>query len=182
MSLEELGVHRFLEQFTPLIHRTLQRLSIYPQNMDYEDYYQELQIKLMDILRRFKIDSADLEEVNAKFTAFAGRGLYWHGLDLVRSKKNQSLASFEPDQIERLEDEESREEQQMERKLSTEDFFRLAKKRLSEKDFQLLLQFASGNYRMQDLADEYGVARDTIYQWKNKIQIRLADLKDCLMD
>lgn len=180
MNLDFEASSIFLKDYTPLIHKVLQQLNIPQNHMDYEDYFQELQIKLIEILQNFKNDSADLEEKNAKFVAYAGRGLYWHGLDLLGKKTNLPFDTVDNDYIDWLANHELADSTSFESNLSTEDFFHLAKKRLSEKEYLLLIQLAEGQHTMQELADEYGVARDTIYQWKHKIQNRLEGIKDCL--
>ena len=182
MNANNEGITNFLKQFTPLVHKSLQRLNIRPQHMDYEDYYQELQIKLLDILEKFKCDTTDPEEKNCKFTAYAGQGLYWHGVDLLRKKNNHSLGTIESDKIQWLVDQESSDSESLESALHTNDFFRLAKKRLSIEDFTLLLELAEGKYTMDELAKKHGVVRATIYQRKEKIQTRLEDIKSCLID
>lgn len=182
MDMEPEGTSNFLKTFKPLIHKVLNQLNIRQSHMNYEDYYQELQIKLIDILKFFKNDSLDLDEKNCKFVAYAKQGLYWEGLDLLRKDNRRPKKASGSRPIEWLEDRKAVNFDSFDLNLYTEDFFRLAKKRLSSKDFLLLLQLADGQYTMQELADEYGVVRDTIYQWKNRIQERLEDIKDCLKD
>lgn len=182
MTSNNEGTINFLKKFKPLIHKCLQQMNIPPQHMDYEDYYQELQIKLLDILAKFKSDTSDVEEKNNKFTAYAGRGLYWHGVDLLRKKQNHSLETTESDKIEYLRNQESSESDDLETDLYTDDFFRLAKKRLSPEDFTLLIQLAEGKHTMSELAEKHGIVRATVYQRKERIQNRLADIKDCLKD
>ena len=182
MNADNEGLTNFLKQFTPLVHKSLQRLNIRPQHMDYEDYFQELQIKLLEILQNFKIESTDREAVNAMFTAYAGKGLYWHGLDLLRKKNNHSLGTIESEKIQWLVDQESSDSESLEFDLHTNDFFRLAKKRLSTENYTLLLELAEGKYTMDELARKHGVVRATIYQRKDKIQARLEDIKSCLID
>lgn len=150
--------------------------------MDYEDYYQELQIKLLDILEKFKSDTSDSDEKNCKFTAYAGRGLYWHGVDLLRKKKNHSLETTESEKIQWLADQDLIECESIDSNLYTDDFFRLAKRRLSPEDFTLLIQLAEGKHTMSELAEKHGIVRATVYQRKERIQNRLADIKDCLKD
>ncbi|MDN6161565.1 MAG: hypothetical protein L0I79_02225 [Atopostipes sp.] len=176
------GIPAFLTQFKPLIHKTLNRLNIFSNNMDYEDYYQELQIKLIDILKLFQNDSVDLEEKNAKFLAYAGQGLYWHGLDLIRNKEGNSLGTIESNSLEYLVDGQFSSDSVSERSLNIKEFFDLAEKRLSKKDFDFLLQLAEGRQTMEELAKDYGVTRATLYQWKKRIKFRLVDIKDCLTD
>lgn len=180
--MEADGITIFLKTFKPLIHKVLNQLNIHQNHIDYEDYYQELQIKLIEILRNFKNDSTDIEEKNCKFIAYASKGLYWEGLDLLKKKSKEPEKIGESRPIEWLSDREAVNFDSFNLNLYTEDFFRLAKKRLDSKDFLLLLQLADGQYTMQELADEYGVVRDTIYQWKNRIKLRLEDIKDCLKD
>lgn len=176
------GMTSFFKQFKPLLHKTLNRLSIFSNNMDYEDYYQELQIKLVDILKHFQNDSVDLEEKNSKFVAYAGQGLYWHGLDLIRNKEGNSLGTIESKSLEYLVDGQLFSNSITEGSLNIREFFDLAKKRLSSKDFDFLLQLADGQQTMEELAKDYGVTRATLYQWKKRITFRLVDIKDCLTD
>lgn len=182
MDMESEGTNNFLKTFEPLIHKVLNQLNIRQNHMNYEDYYQELQIKLVDILKVFKNDSVDLDEKNCKFIAYARQGLYWEGLDLLRKSNREAKKIGESRPIEWLEDRNAVNFNSFNLNIYTEDFFRLAKRRLSSKDFLLLLQLADGQYTMQELADEYGVVRDTIYEWKNRIRDRLKDIKDCLED
>lgn len=174
------GISSFLKQFKPLIHKSLNRLSIYSNNMDYEDYYQELQMKLMEILKVFKNDSLDLEEKNAKFIAYAGQGLYWHGLDLIKNRRSNSLKTMEATSLEYLVDGEKFADFYSEKSLEMEEFFHLAEKRLSLTDFDFLVQLADGQRSMEELARQYGVSRTTLYQWKKRIKFRLEAIKDCL--
>lgn len=182
MDLENEGISNFLKQFTPLIHKSVQGLNIRPYHMDYDDYYQELQIKLLEILKNFKNDTSDPEEKKCKFVAYASQGLYWHGVDLLRKKNNHSLGTMESETMQWLVDQELSDCDSLESDLSTDEFFRLAKKRLSTEDFSLLLELAEGKHTMDELAKKHGVVRATIYQRKERIQTRLADIKDCLMD
>src|SRR5699024_8270298 len=75
-----------LKQFKPLIHKTMNRMKIFQNHMDYDDFIQELQIQLIEILHRFDGDPLASDEDRFKFTAYASNGLYWHGLNLL--KKN----------------------------------------------------------------------------------------------
>lgn len=176
------GVEIFLKQFRPLIYKTLSRLNIFSRQMDYEDYFQELQIKLIDLLAHFKNDSGDWEEMNAKFIAYAGQGLYWYGLDLIRNKSKNSLKTMEASSLEIVLDGDYQSIDDLESSLFTEDFLRLAKRRLSVRDFDFLLRLIKSQSTMQELADDYGVARDTLYQWKKRLRMRLVDIKDCIQD
>lgn len=176
------GATCFLKQFQLLIHKVLHRLNMHQGQMDYEDYYQELQIKLIDILKGFENDSPDLEEKNAKFTAYASQGLYWHGLDLLRNKNKNSFLTTESASFDYMLDGDTQSVDSLKSTLNTEDFFRLAKKRLSEKDYIFLLQIAHGQQTMEELAVDYGVAKDTVYQWKNRLKERLDGIKDCIID
>ena len=47
MELVSMDINQLLIEFKPLIHKTLQRLNIYFSHMDYDDFFQELQLKLV---------------------------------------------------------------------------------------------------------------------------------------
>lgn len=176
------GTIYFLKQFEPLIYKTLHQFNIRPNDMDYDDYFQELQIKLISLLTIFKNDSGDLEEMNSKFVAYAGKGLYWCLLDLLRKKNESQLDAMDQHVLESLIDHGENETVFEESNLFVQDFFELAKNTLSEKDYQFFLQLADGKKNKQELADEYGVSRPTIYHWQEKLSRRLMMIKDCLLN
>lgn len=183
MNIGSEDVANFLEEFKPLIYKVLQKLNIQQRHMDYEDFFQELQIQLLKISKSFKSDTSDSEIERYKFLAYADRGLYWYGLNLLRQQQpHHSFETVDEESIDRLALKNDLTAGVAEPNLYTQEFFDLAKKRLSAKEYSLLLQFAKGKYTMQELADEQGVSRDTVYQWKYKIQERLQDIKECLKD
>lgn len=182
MTIDSEGTLNFLEQFEPLIHKTLTVLNISQSQNDYEDFFQEFQIKLLEISQKFQSDVEDRDVQRYQFVAFAGRGLYWHGLSLLRKKKQQPFQPIEMEQIEWWSDQEPTEATLPEETLETKEFLEGAKQRLSEKDYQFMLQLIEGKYTMQEMANDYGVSRTTIYKWKERIQTRLLDLKKCLTD
>lgn len=182
MTIDSEGTIVFLDEFKPLIYKTLNTLNISQHHPDYEDFFQEFQIQLLKILHKFQSDSTDLDEINCKFIAYAGQGLYWHGLALLRKKSQQPFQPIGTDQIEWLAHSDITEAGQLESTVGIEEFFDAAKKRLSEKEYLFMMQLIEGKYTMQVIADAYGVSRTTVYKWKEKIQEKLQDLKDCLRD
>jgi len=171
-----------LRQFEALIHKTMNRLNISQNNMFYDDYTQELKLQLIDIYHSFTGNPLEVDVDRYKFTAYAGQGLYWHGLNLLR--KNNRLDTFYPtdeETMDWLQGQESDSGQNFETSLYIEDFLQQAKARLTAEDYRLLLYLVEGQQTMKALAKRMGVSRDTIYQRRKRIQTRLHDLKDCLM-
>lgn len=62
MDKDSIETSQFLIDFNPLIHKVLQRLHIKKTHMDYEDYFQELQIHLLKIRNRYKVNQRDTDE------------------------------------------------------------------------------------------------------------------------
>lgn len=180
--IDSIGTVNFLTQFEPLIHKTLAVLNISQSQSDYEDFFQEFQIKLLEISQKFQSDVEDREIQRYQFVAYAGQGLYWHGLSLLRKKNQQPFQPLEMEQLEWWADREPTEHALPEESLQTQEFLEAAQERLSKKDYHFMLQLISEQYTMQEIASSYGVSRTTVYKWKERLQTRLLDLKDCLTD
>lgn len=178
--MDSLRTLYFLKEFEPLVHKSLSKLNISQRDRDYDDFFQELQIKLLKIIEKFECDSPDIDEKRYKFVFYAGQGLYWHGLELLRIRNNRHFDLIENDQLEWFAHQDISDDEALTSTLQTEEFFELAKERLSDKEYSLLLKLAEGSYTMQELADAYEVSRTTIYKWRDKIQTRLQDIRDCL--
>lgn len=182
MTIDSEGTTLFLNQFEPLIHKTLNSMNIVQNQNDYEDFFQEFQIKLLEISQKFQSEVEDRDIQRYQFVAYAKQGLYWHGLSLLRKKNQQPFQPIEMEQIEWWSDNEVSDIPVQEETLQTKEFMEGAKQRLSEKEYRFMLQLIEGQYTMQEIASIYNVSRTTIYNWKEKIQDRLQDLKKCISD
>lgn len=171
----------FINSFQPLVYKTLSRLNISQANPDFEDCVQELTVHLLKLRELFHEDIFKSDKNRFKFTAYAAKGLYWFGLNLIRySNKEYSYASTAED-IEYF-SEKYNNEIKSTTKLHIKDFFIQAKKRLSEEDYQLLIYISEGVYTSTEIAKLLNVSRSTVYDRKYKIQARLEDLRDYLSD
>ena len=65
MTYDALDLNDFLLQFQPLVYKTLNRLNIRSTHMDYDDYFQELQIHLLKIREK----SIEAEKSHEKLEA-----------------------------------------------------------------------------------------------------------------
>src|SRR5699024_8968834 len=175
-------INQLLKDFKPLIHKTMQRLNIHSNHMDYDDFYQELQIKLISIYKSFNGDPLNVTTDSYRFTSYASTGLYWHGLNLLRKENHVTLQLTENEQIDWLAYEEDASNSMFKSDLFIEDFLKQVKSRLTDQEYLLLLYIVEGKYTVLELAELLNVSRDTIYQRKNKIQKRLHGLKECLMN
>lgn len=178
MNKESECLHQILIQFEALVHKTMNRLNISQNNMHYEDFTQELQIQLIEIFQSFDGNPLESEIDCYKFIAYAGQGLYWHGLNLLRQGNLEMIYPTDEEQIdwfiEGVKDTQNN--------LYINDFLQQAKPRLSEEDYLLVLYMCEGKYTVLELANLMGVSRTTIYQRRKRIQLRLQDLKECLID
>lgn len=183
MEQEAIEVSRFLVDFKPLIYKTLKRLNIQPRHMDYEDCFQELQIHLLSIRKSYLKSGklADAETERYKFTSYAGQGLYWHGLNLIKKNKKAAFQAIDSKDIEWLNHAQNN-KPSTRSDIVLSDFFCQAKKMLTDEDYLLLLFLADEEYTIDKIAEEMQVSRSTIYQRKSRIQERLQDIKDCLTD
>lgn len=64
--------------------------------------------------------------------------------------------------------------------LYLEEFFKQAKKRLTDEDYLLLLYLSDGEYTVKDIAALMQVSLSVIYDRKERIQKRLEGIKNCL--
>ena len=172
--------NQILEQFQPLIYKTLQKLNIQQHHMDYDDFFQELQIQLLKIFDEFSGDVLNQDVDRYKFTAYAGQGLYWHGLNLIRAEDVRAYDTIEDGQLDYLHTSECGFD--LASNLNIQEFFDLARVRLSDEDYELLLYLAEGKYGVQELAEVFGVSRKTIYERNKRICRRLEGIKNCLTD
>lgn len=163
---------QLLDQYNPLIHRVMKSLYIYPSDNQYEDYLQELRIKLIKIAENF--DGDPLVKDKYRFTNFAKRGLTWYLINLFRSDKKAKdevslldITFIEEDGLGLLEDS----------RLAVISFYEEVKKRLNSTEITLFWALLSGNYTSQQLAMEYGVSRKTISKRKKQIRDKLQSLK-----
>lgn len=174
-------LNALLLQFEALIHKTMSRLNIPQNNMFYEDFTQELALELVEIYQTFEGEPLASDIDRYKFTAYAGRGLYWHGLNLLRQDKLDTFYATDEEEMDWLQEQGEDAAETLTTSIYIEDFLKQAQVRLSAEDYQLLLYLMEGKYTMQELAELMGVSRDTIYQRRQKMQGRLKDLKECLM-
>lgn len=174
-------INELLTEFTPLLHKTMQRLNIRVTHMDYDDFFQELQIKLIHVYQTFDGEPLRVSSDRYRFTAYAGKGLYWHGLNLIRKDNAVHTHSLDSDQLEWFTHKDEEPAAPLQSSLFIEDFLQQAKKRLSPKDHELFLYLLEDTYTIQQLANMLKVSRDTIYKRKQKIQERLHGVKECLI-
>ncbi|GAA0355540.1 hypothetical protein GCM10008932_05710 [Alkalibacterium iburiense] len=182
MDLDSINASRLLMKYMPLIHKTMNRLNISKKHMLYDDFIQEFQIKLIQLYRSFDGDPINNEADSFKFTAYAGRGLYWRGIDLIRNKSLTSCEPVDDEKLEMLTQEKNITSNVLESNYIIQDFYRKAKEKLSTEDYLLFLYLSDSDYTIQQIAETFGVSRGTIYKRKKKIQSKLEDLKEYLMN
>lgn len=159
----------------------MQRLNIQSTHLYYDDFFQEMQIKLLDLYSSFDGNPIEVLEDRYRFAAYTSKGLYWHGLNLIRKEAPSSLSLFDNEQDEYIQIEDDSKSESTS-SLYIEDFLRQAKNRLTKNEYILLLHLSEGKHSLMDIADLLSISRDTLYQRKKKIREKLDDLKECLIN
>lgn len=179
MDVRSLHRSRVLAQFERLIHRTLARAQVSQQHMFYEDYAQELRLKLLDIEVGF--DGKALGADRIRFVGFAGRGLYWHLISLLRKEKSvlpsenvAELLDYGTGKLVCTAPGEAASTGML-------VFIEEARRLLSGDEFELFLLLCDGTWSMVELAEYYGVGRQTMYKRKERLAGKLEKLKGLLL-
>jgi|SRR5699024_8559317 len=170
------NLEKLTEQYTPLIHHVMKGLYLNLSDSYYEDYLQELYIKLFEIAAAF--DGDPLDKDNYRFTHYAKRGLRWHLIDLLRSAKKSNVEVpfldiyfLDKEKVEHSEDS----------RLRLSSFYTEVKQKLTKQELTLLVEMIAGNHTLQELATNYGVSRKTISERKKVIRDKLHSLKEVLI-
>lgn len=173
MDYHSLYKSLLLKQFEPLLHKTLHRLNIFQGHWHYEDYLQELRLKLLTIDEAF--DGKPLKGDGIRFAAYAGKGLYWHLVNLLRSENQQQEILVED--ISLLSDTKGMLAPLQAGSYALSTFIEGVKQRLDKEELALFYVLADGSYSIHEIAASYGVSRKTIYERKKKLVEKIEELK-----
>lgn len=179
MDVRSLHRSRVLAQFEKLIHRTLARAQVSQQHMFYDDYAQELRLKLLEIERNF--DGQALGADRIRFVAFAGRGLYWQLISLLRKEKRVLPSENVADLLDYGAGELVCTAPGETASTGMLVFIEEARRILTGDEFELFLLLCDGTWSMVELAEYYGVGRQTMYKRKEKLARKLEKLKGLLL-
>lgn len=173
-------LNTLLKEFEPLIHKVLIRIKVFPNNMNYEDFFQEFSIHLINIRNMFDGDPLASNDDRYKFTAYADNGLYWHGLNLLRKNDPESFYAVDENQLDYFIYEKSDLVNLLNTDLHIQDFLNQARKRLTYEDYLLLMFIVENNHSVEEIAQFLEITPSTIYQRKKRIQKRLEGIKGYL--
>lgn len=177
MDLQSINTNKMLIKYKPLIFKTLHRLRIHQHHMYFDDFFQELQIKLLSIYKEFEGDPLNVEEDSYKFTAFAGNGLYWRGIDLFKNKNFNTLPISEDEALEKIVNATADEENMLESNVFLREFMSEVRKKLTDSEYLLFSYLAEGDYTMTEIADLMAVSRGTLYNRRQNMQIKIEEFK-----
>lgn len=166
---------RVLDQFEPLIHKTLSRLFISQTHVNYQDYFQELRIKLLDIEATFDGDAMGKDRI--RFVAYAGQGLKWHLLSILRKNSRQKEVSVED--ITTLAEETIMPIESS--KAAVLSFLEEIRRRLTLEEYELVLMLCDDTFTIEEIAEYFGIRRQTVYKRRAKIVSKIEDLKYLLL-
>ncbi|AMB99887.1 hypothetical protein AWM75_07860 [Aerococcus urinaehominis] len=163
---------KIIRKFTPLVCKTIYRLGIASHHIHFDDYYQELAIKLLALTKTFKGDPLASDSERYQFVGYAAVGLRRYMYDLLRKEKHPDSPNWLADDQRNL--------SLLETNLQAQEFLNHAQEALTDREWQLLVDLVAQDMTMTDLAAHYQVSRKTLYQWKNKLAQKLAPYKEIL--
>lgn len=175
MELEPLYLSQMIKQFEPLINKTLHKFKLYSNHVDYEDYAQELRIKLLEIAKSFDGKPLAMKDDRYRFIAYADNGLAWHLVNLL--KREKPAAAVSPEILEEtLEDFLVTNHYQVSAQLA--EYASYAKQALDAQEYLLYLMLMDQSFTGEEIANLLGISRSTLYEWKKSIQTKLSKLYD----
>lgn len=172
MELKAWMQRRLLLEFEPLLHRVLKDAYLDRDHLFYEDFLQELRLKLLTMATHF--DGQALGEDRYRFTAYCRRGLLWYAQDLKAKFRNQ--AAPQADMTENA----LMDQSQPQISTTLQTFLQAAQDRLSPEDFLFVRLSGLADYSLQDLCRFFKCSRQALYQRRKRIAHRLSGLKDLL--
>ncbi|MGX7107817.1 sigma-70 family RNA polymerase sigma factor [Hutsoniella sourekii] len=174
--MREEWYREILDQFEPLLHKTLNSLGIYGFHPDRDDYLQELRLKLIDLALSFQGDLKDLD-VARQFVAYSQRGLRWHLINLLK-QPNADKLDFSDVSIESEWEAMGCLDPQ---DYLTQDLLSQLRLILNPTEYQIVHLIATDKLTMTQVAEELNLSRKTLYQYRQRIQDKLAPYKDFLL-
>ena len=176
MKLSSYKNRLILQQFEALLHRILKDCYISLGHFEYEDYLQELKLKLLLLAQDFDGDVLGVDRF--RFVAFARRGLTWYLIDLKRRQARLTVKTLED--INRVVEDTDNQSVGSLSQAHLVAFMNQARQRLDIEEVALFDLLCQDAYGIQELADIFQCSRQTIYQRRKRIAKKLADLKETL--
>ena len=157
---------KLVEMYSSVIHHILHHHGVFSHHQNYDDYFNELYIKLLDLADKFQGDALDDAE-RGHFVAYAERQL-WQLLKQERQRKREIP-------LENLFFQRSGDE--VESELTRIDFLANARRVLEKEEYDFLLVVVDGNWTVSDKAKMLGMSRKTYYQKRSRIIGLLKEMK-----
>ena len=169
--MTEEQIELLLNQYQLLIKKVLRETNVYESHNSYEDYYQELSIKLIEIAKKFEGDLFVGDKY--QFVSYAQKGLNWYLLDLLRSDSSYNH-EFALSEFTFIEDN----TKVMPDKMLS--FYAEVRKRLNSEEF-IIFKGIANNYTLKEIAEWLKVSPTTIAKKKRRLVAKLNDLKHILL-
>ncbi|RLK63302.1 sigma-70 family RNA polymerase sigma factor [Atopobacter sp. AH10] len=165
--LTSLDMENLWEQHQRVIYYSLAHLGIFKSHGDFEDFVQDGFLKLCDLAQRFKGDW--LLENRYQFISYAKISLRRFYLDLLHRKSYRKDDKNDPALLDLLADEKQND-------LAENLLIRDCLAQIRPEDCQLFLALYHGGKSKEDLAQQFGLSRRTLYRRIDRIKIALAPL------
>lgn len=161
---------------TSIVYGVLKRCNLWQDHPDYDDF---VQIGLLKLVESYESYPEDLfsEKGFYSFTGYAFQKIRWAILDELRKQSRMMDREVSlPEDLEtwKVASETDKEEWAIWELLP--DMLG----QLNPHEQNYLKSAVLENLSVTDIAKKYGVSRKTVYDWKNKVAVKLADYKELL--
>lgn len=164
-----------LLQFDPLVHKTLARMGIRSSHLFYEDYAQELRLKMLELYQKFDGNPVDTERY--QFVAYASKGLYWYLLDILKKERpTVSLSAIDFETVLNA----STHQAPYQSQVNLLAFMTSMQKHLTLEEQGLFWLLNDSSLTLKDIAQIYDISIPAIHKRKVKLQEKLSSLKNIL--
>ncbi|WP_027108619.1 sigma-70 family RNA polymerase sigma factor [Lacticigenium naphthae] len=166
----------FFAQYKGIIVSILRKRGIFSFRSDYDDYFQNGSIKLVEAYEQFPL-SFEEEAEWYQFVGYAYRKIDWYIVDCLRkdwkkSVQEQALPEF-------FEETEPTSEKSMEERILEEEWLQGLLALLTPRERNYVVDTVIEQLSASEIAKKHHVSRKTVYVWRKQVAKKLAHLQTC---
>lgn len=151
---------KFLMDNEKIVKSVLREYKIYPNRFDYDDFAQELRIKLMEDFERIVSSNVKIQSIEA----YLRSSLRWKMNNLLRTQKRHQIIPVEDTQL--------LASQSVDDPIGVQDYW-LAFDALLTEDEQALLHYLYAGYTFKQLSGIFNRQSRTIRRWRDALVEKL---------
>lgn len=161
-----------IKQFEPLVYQTLHSFHISSRTPDFNDFAQELRIKLIYLAERFDGKPLKISSDRYRFVAYVKLGLKWHLLNLFKKSPRDIL--FDNDYSLETSPLQIKRDTAIEN-IKLAEYHRMARTLLKDREYFVYLALVDGLSASQ-IMSSLDIKKSTFYKMKKDIKKKLQPL------